>query len=449
MKDKLIYLLTDGSHKELGTVSNHCPSNIICKDPQLKTPLCRLHDDHYHLTKLKDAGYNLRFYQKNIYNIEWLKYLMHANETSKKTIWNYIIDLGFRTFPELDYINNDELLKVTEELLNTQGFKNLKWRFSNGWDLYGHKEKKRSQWFIKQIKHIDPKNIIMDLTNFDVVDYYKKLLPEATINYHTCFGTRWLSENLHSDVYINNNTNKTKHFLCLNRLHKPHRTQVHNYIIENKLMDKFHFSYTSENVFLTELEEKKISQHGYWTPLPVQDTPPHDIVNDCYAYLNTETFFYKYEIESPEIWWGDNGGKVVEPSDDWLSDTMFDHSFITEKTFKSAYCELPMLVVGLPNILQTWKRLGFESFPEFFDESYDREYDCNKRMQLVQYEIEKFCNTDIEDIRRLYYTDAVQKKLKHNKKNFYRMIKNNQSWKWMDFDYQPGLNSVVDEVLNS
>lgn len=442
MQDRLIFLLTDGRHTE-----DSIPHNTILSQDSRST-LCKINNDHFYLTNLKDVGYDIRLHQKTIYHIEWLKQLITHNKTARKTVWNYIIDLGFRTFPEQDY-NNNELLYLTEQLINTPGFEDLKWRFSNGWDLYGHKEQARSEWFLEQIKHIDHKNIIMDLTNFDVVDYYKKLLPTANINYHSCFGPRWLNDNLHNKLYDNNNSNKTKHFLCLNRLHKPHRTQIYNYIDENNLMDKFHYSYTSENIFLTDEEKQTISGNGYWDPLSVQDVPPHDIVNDCYAFLNTETFFYKYEIESPTVWWKDNSGKVIDPPEDWLQDTMFEHSYITEKSFKSAYCELPMLVVGLPNSLKTWKRLGFETFPEFFDETYDTEYDDKKRMKLVHAEIEKFCNTSMTEIHNKYYSNIVQQKLKHNKKNFYRMIKTNRSWNWVDFGYCAGLNHVVDEVMNS
>ena len=116
---------------------------------------------------------------------------------------------------------------------------------------------------------------------------------------------------------------------------------------------------------------------------------------------------------------------------------------------KSAYCELPMLIAGLPNSLKTWRRLGFESFPEFFDESYDSETDDHKRMQMILAEVDKFCNRDIAEIHALYYSDTVQQKLKRNKQNLYKMIRENRHWAWTNFKYQQGLNPLLDDVFGS
>ena len=426
-------------------------NNFSVHSRESNSSLLLRNDDHLYVRNIGHSGYKFSFNIISVNDIDSLKKIMINNTTVENTPFyiNYIMDLGFRTFPEFD-CGSDDLLNLTEQLKDTPGFERLKWRFSNSWDIYGHREKQRSQWFLKQIVHISQQNIIMDLANFDVVDFYKTLLPNSQVNFHTCFDVRWLSENLSSEPYINNNENKTKHFLCLNRLWKPHRTDIWHYINEQSLMDKFHYSYITAGIFLEEETEKlsaEIDAAGYYLPMSTQDTPPRNIINNCYAFLNTETFFYKYDIDAPK--WGEGAVAGIDPPEGWLSDTMFDHAYITEKSFKSAYCELPMLVVGLPNTLTTWKRMGFESFPEFFDESYDSENDDNKRMQMVQDEIEKFCNTDIKDIHTLYYSDAVQQKLKRNKNNLYRMIRENRSWEWAKFKYSKGVNPQVDEVFNS
>ena len=415
--------------------------------------VCISRPEYSIIQDIVSAGYKISYSMIKIRDIDSFKGLINKNNSIKNTPFyiDYIIDISFCTSPYHDCSTNG-LLVLTEQLKDTTGFEDLKWRFSNGLDLYGHKEQKRSEWFLKQMKHVDHKNIIMDLTNFDVVDYYKNLLPNANINFYTFFDIRWLSNNINNELYINDNKNKTKHFLCLNRMWKPHRTNIWHYITENDLKKKFYYSYITEGVYLegeAEHVSTEIEQNGYNELLTVQDSPPHDLVKDCYAFLCTETFFYKYEVESMTIWWRGEDGDAIEPPEDWLSDAMFEHSYITEKSFKSAYCELPMLIAGLPNSLKTWRRMGFESFPEFFDESYDSEYDDGKRMQMVLHEMEKFCNTDIEDIHKIYYSDSVQQKLKRNKQNFFKMIRENRYWEWAKFKYKPGINTVVDQVFNS
>lgn len=417
-----------------------------------KSSLCLPTEDIDFMRNIASAGYKFTFNRVKVNDIESLKKIIIANNSMKNTPFyvDYIMNLGFRTHPEFDCGNN--LLKLVEQLKDTPGFENLKWKFTNGFDLYGHREQERSRQFLEQIKHIPQQNIIMDLTNFDIVDFYKDLLPDADINYYTSFDIRWLSDNIHKELYVNNKENKTKHFLCLNRLWKPARTNIWHYITEHALMEKFHYSYIKAGVYLEEEKEQitaEIDENDYNSVLTIQDAPPHNIFNDCYAFLCTETFFYKYEVDSPAIWWTGDDINIVAPPDGWLSDTMFEYSYITEKSMKSAYCELPMLLVGLPNSLKTWRRLGFESFPEFFDESYDVEYDDVKRMEMLQHEIEKFCNKDIKEIHALYNSDAVQQKLKRNKQNFYKLIRENRSWEWAKFKYQSGLNPAVDEVFNS
>ena len=436
----------------------HLPPDILhtwLMDRTHNTNLVLPTFEHDYLANIAGAGYPHTFHILKVPTLDSLKQILSANNDCKGTPFyiNYILDLGLRTFPDYD-VGSDDLLNLTKELKDTPGFEQLKWRFSNGWDAYGHREQQRSKWFLKQIEHIAQHNIIMDVTNFDIVDFYKTLLPNADINYYTAFDIRWLSDNLYSEPYINDNENKTKHLLCLNRLWKPHRTQIWHYIIEQDLMEKFHYSYTTAGVYLNSDEEAEISAEvndtGYTKALTIQERVPRGIINDCYAYVCTETFFYKYEVESPNIWYDHEAPvTIIDPPDEWLMDTMFDHSYITEKSYKSAYCELPMLVAGLPNSLKTWRRLGFESFPEFFDESYDLEYDDEKRMQMVQHEIEKFCNTDINDIHNLYYSDAVQQKLKRNKQNFYKKIRESLSTNAASIKFQKGINPAVDEVFNS
>jgi len=60
-----------------------------------------------------------------------------------------------------------------------------------------------------------------------------------------------------------------------------------------------------------------------------------------------------------------------------------NHMFITEKTLKPIACLQPFIVNGMPGSLAHLKHLGFKTFDKWWDESYDKEQDHEKRLQKV------------------------------------------------------------------
>ena len=60
---------------------------------------------------------------------------------------------------------------------------------------------------------------------------------------------------------------------------------------------------------------------------------------------------------------------------------------------------------------------GYETFPELFDESYDQVTDRAKRLSIIMNNIEKWCNKDIKELHKKYW--SVWDKLEHNRKHFF------------------------------
>ena len=60
-----------------------------------------------------------------------------------------------------------------------------------------------------------------------------------------------------------------------------------------------------------------------------------------------------------------------------------NHMFINEKTFKPIACMQPFVVNGMPGSLKHLQELGFKTFSNWWDESYDLETDYDKRTQKV------------------------------------------------------------------
>jgi hypothetical protein len=97
------------------------------------------------------------------------------------------------------------------------------------------------------------------------------------------------------------------------------------------------------------------------------------------------------------------------------------------------YYELPIMIVGLPGQLKVLQDLGFETFPEFYDESYDSISYYGERFDTIKQNIHRLSSTPIEEIHKLYYSDSVQDKLQHNKQQFIQMVKNDPYMRFYDY----------------
>jgi hypothetical protein len=95
--------------------------------------------------------------------------------------------------------------------------------------------------------------------------------------------------------------------------------------------------------------------------------------------------------------------------------------FITEKTVRPMIYFHPFIVWGNPGTLKTLKDLGFETFPEFFDESYDSVKNSESRMKMILNDVKRLCEMPIEEIHDLY--QSVIPKLIHNKTLLIEMYK--------------------------
>lgn len=178
---------------------------------------------------------------------------------------------------------------------------------------------------------------------------------------------------------------KSKYFDILLGWQKPHRSIVHDYIIDNDL---------SENVIMTYLTDrtKSINQQGIWE-VAVPDNTFNTINNINYL------------------------GKLVSlsqiiPVDVYNStaytvvcETNYDnhYSFYTEKIVKPILAERLFIVFSGQHYLRNLRRLGFKTFDGIIDESYDSIADNDQRFNLaceqIQYLINQSQGLILEKIR--------------------------------------------------
>lgn len=113
-------------------------------------------------------------------------------------------------------------------------------------------------------------------------------------------------------------------------------------------------------------------------------------------------------------WYNSTAFSIVAETTVWHNEPLF----ITEKTFKPiSFCH-PFIIFGQPGILKYLKSQGFETFENIFDESYDNEYDVNKRLNNIVDQINNYSHKT--------YDLVTLTKLKHNKELFFnkQLIKN-------------------------
>jgi len=90
--------------------------------------------------------------------------------------------------------------------------------------------------------------------------------------------------------------------------------------------------------------------------------------------------------------------------------TIFEMS---EKTYKALICQ-PFIHLGSYGVLKYMKSMGYQTFPELFDESYDDIINHTDRLLAVVESIEKVCKMDESEFHNIYCESIIPKVI-HNR----------------------------------
>tara|TARA_Y100000310_G_C20676255_1_gene813244 strand:- start:42 stop:1319 length:1278 start_codon:yes stop_codon:yes gene_type:complete len=112
---------------------------------------------------------------------------------------------------------------------------------------------------------------------------------------------------------------------------------------------------------------------------------------------------------------------VTETSFNWNTESVFDNGvFLSEKIWKPIFGMQPFVVFSNTYYLKILRDLGFKTFPEFFDESYDEVEDPIERFYMIFDEIKKVCSLSIEEIHDKY--NSIFNKLIYNRQKLLEML---------------------------
>lgn len=96
-----------------------------------------------------------------------------------------------------------------------------------------------------------------------------------------------------------------------------------------------------------------------------------------------------------------------------------DNLFFSEKTYKPIYAKQPFIIYGNPHSLKYLKGLGFKTFDNWFDESYDDEVIFEKRLNKIMSLLETISKMDIGELQQI--REEMKPILEHNYELFFKL----------------------------
>ena len=211
-----------------------------------------------------------------------------------------------------------------------------------------------------------------------------------------------------------------KLFLGWNRRFRPHRLEVGLHLESLRLVERSYLSFSREHI--EQPTETFMAQAR------------HQRIVERYSEVGmTEEHLYSFDSKLPLVLDGETEIQRMCSDEDHSSRPYYQNSLVsiitetnfsenevtlTEKSFKPFKEKHPFISVAGPGALKHLREIGFKTFSEFWDESYDEETNPDQRMMKIRdvFEtISSWDNNQILDFRR-----RVKPLVEHN----FQMIKN-------------------------
>jgi hypothetical protein len=172
------------------------------------------------------------------------------------------------------------------------------------------------------------------------------------------------------------------------RLQRYHRDQLLETM--RPWLDDFYYSYQQQGLLLPwDMPFENVTAQRYY------DARWYD---HTWFSIVAESYVDGYNA----LTWGTNCTPYLGP---W--------PFITEKTFKPIALQHPFMVYGHSNTLTRLHELGFETFPEMFDETYDVAPMDTDKLAILKNNVANF------DHNASGYSQLTLNKLEHNHQLFF------------------------------
>lgn len=233
---------------------------------------------------------------------------------------------------------------------------------------------------------------------WDIVTYYGFFDTIDMDVHRTNPEARWMQQNhIPNWIYKKVPTIKTelfkKKFLTLNRSFRnkqhEHRIDLYNHLKSSNLLNESYASFK----FIPEFDNN-FGEECNWED--IRDNLNHYlhkesmfIWDDAFLQIVSESRTYPHEIKlvtrnSPDI------------------ELEFKSDYFTEKTTKAIASNMPFVIIGVSGILKRLHKIGFKTFGEFWDESYDEIEDYSERFEKIKEIINWVASKDLKELTDIY-----------------------------------------------
>lgn len=204
---------------------------------------------------------------------------------------------------------------------------------------------------------------------------------------------------------------RSKRFLCFNRRYNEHRVLFYTMMSKLNLLDKFYMSMAATQPENSRSFDENARYFSLNRPyLKITDEDIADAKRPLPLTLDNHNF-NSYPME--------NGPDAVmrfykTSYINIVNETYFFSNIIhlTEKTYKPLAFKQPFLMLAAPGSLQHVRDMGFKTFNEFWDESYDAEIDHDKRFEMIIGVVKDIASWD--DAKMIEFSHKVKPILDHN-----------------------------------
>jgi hypothetical protein len=296
---------------------------------------------------------------------------------------------------------------------------------------------------------LNKNNFILVTSNFKSIQTYNKLLldgviednctihPYAYFQFDIWFnniGTLTKSSNIQKmkidfNYYLkyNKEIKKKYHFLLFNRRPRPHRICIFSQMmadinLKNKSILTIGSEYAPKKYLLNSPNLPKNDKSNFYQKF-------NNMINDDYKFsknnilkfLETYNDMLDYTYDSVDLI--ENKANVLNKEAhsnsfvNIVTETQFEDTmiFFSEKIYKPIYMLQPFILFGNPNSLKTLHKLGFKTFSDWWDESYDDETDFTRKLEKITEIIYEISNWDIDTLYNK--TQEMEEVLIHNFNN--------------------------------
>jgi hypothetical protein len=208
-----------------------------------------------------------------------------------------------------------------------------------------------------------------------------------------------------------------KLFLCWNRRFRSHRTTLALGLDKNGLVDRSYYSMglVDPEATTTHFESTVDLHNNHKEGISSVDIT--NFINKLPLIIDGETSIYQMcqDFDSAARNFYTNSLVSIVTETNFATKTLT----LTEKSFKPSKEKHPFIIVGVPGALKAMREFGFQTFGEFWDESYDEEENSMMRLHKIIEVCKDIGNWDKEKIL------DFKRKVKPILENNYIMVQRN------------------------